>query len=178
MSDYMKMINLRNKLDMDFYNILGYDPEFSFYGSKQEGEYSFYIPIFKCKGDYRIELNFKIYYEDKMILLDEYNKYNSLDEISDEKLEDLLTDMQNLANVRIDALYITPTGIGLGSKIVNALVNRLKEIDTLSSIYLYPADNMAEKFWAKQGFKHSREEIDYKYYGWRVMNDWFYELNE
>lgn len=39
MSDYMKMINLRNKLDMDFYNILGYDPEFSFYGSKQEGEY-------------------------------------------------------------------------------------------------------------------------------------------
>ncbi|EOU1929643.1 hypothetical protein DMN34_11900, partial [Clostridium perfringens] len=108
---------------------------------------------------FRINLNFKILYENRIKLLGRYSRENSIDYMTDKELSEKLKEIQKLKYTRIEALYITPTGTGVGSEVVKILINRLKEIKDLKYILLYPASKDAERFWRKQGFTKTENKL-------------------
>lgn len=155
------MIELRNKLDMDFFNILGYDPEYKFHGNKKSRGYCFYITNKLSKKDsiYNISFCFKIYYEDTYDILRRYEKTNDTEHLSDDDLEAILKYIQDIKYASIEALYINPTRTGLGSKIVQSLIARLGETGKIEKIFLEAASLGSAKFWNRHGFV---DIIDYE----------------
>ena len=55
----------------------------------------------------------------------------------------------------IDGLYITPTGTGMGTRLMKTFITRLKEIEKLEKVYLSPRLGAID-FWNKIGFNKSK----------------------
>ncbi|NGU52441.1 GNAT family N-acetyltransferase [Clostridium perfringens] len=159
LEEYKIILDFINNVEKDIYekfngtiefqlvlNELGYDA------------YINYTDTLKELG-FRINLNFKILYENRIKLLGRYSRENSIDYMTDKELSEKLKEIQKLKYTRIEALYITPTGTGVGSEVVKILINRLKEIKDLKYILLYPASKDAERFWRKQGFTKTENKL-------------------
>ncbi|UXZ09212.1 hypothetical protein F1C14_01965 [Clostridium perfringens] len=57
--------------------------------------------------------------------------------MTDKELSEKLKEIQKLKYTRIEALYITPTGTGVGSEVVKILINRLKKRNKRFKIYTF-----------------------------------------
>lgn len=152
--NYKLMINLRNKLDMYFYNVLRTDYEFGFRSSKKDKSYDFHIKRKSNtnKNTHSIELTFTVFYEDVVDILNRYGKEHDTENISDEELDKILYEISDIKYVGIQALYIRPEGTGLGQKLIKEFIEIIRGIDKLEKIYLSPDGNYAKRFLKKIGF--------------------------
>lgn len=158
MENEILMRNLRNKLDMNLFNLLKFDPKYYFYGNKENQGYNFYIKN-RNQSLYRIEFTFKVWYEDELDILSRYEKENYTENISNEELDDILKRIKDIKYVTIYGLYITPKNTGMGTRVINCFLDELKKIGKIDEIYLHPDGLEAENFWSKLGFSKYR---DYK----------------
>lgn len=158
MENEIIMRNLRNKLDMNLFNLLKFDPEYHFYGDKDNKGYNFSIKNRK-QSSYRIEFTFKVWYEDELDILRRYEKENDIENISDEDLDDILKRINDIKYVTIYGLYITPKNTGMGTRVVNCFLDELKKIGKIEEVYLHLGGLEAENFWSKLGFSKYK---DYK----------------
>ncbi|MBU3103670.1 hypothetical protein [Clostridium gasigenes] len=148
------MRNLRNKLDMDLFNLVGFDPEHCFYGNKNNGGYNFYNKrkIEKDDSVYNIDFNFKVLYEDDLDILYRYEKENDIENISDKELGSILKNIKDIKYVVIYGLYITPKNTGMGNKFINCFIDNLKNVGKIEKVFLSPKGEDAERFWGSVGF--------------------------
>lgn len=151
------MRELRNDLDMSFYKNIGFNPEFYFHDHAGKNTYSFYMKnkINTDKSIYSIELSFSIHYEDKLDILYRYEKENDIENITEEKLDNILKKISDIKYLVIDWLDVNPTGIGMGTKLMNTFITRLRKIEKLEKVYLSPKLGAVD-FWNKIGFDKSK----------------------
>jgi hypothetical protein len=152
------IVDLRNKLDMDLFNIIKYDPEFKFYGSENKKEkYKFYISNRNNKKKKEsiytnVTFNFWLKYEEWGDVYRNYkDKFNS-EHITDEEIDIIVKANQDIKYAYIDGLYVTPKNTGVGSKIIKCFIKRIEEIGEIKAIFLTPKSSQAEKFWHNHGF--------------------------
>lgn len=147
-------MEFRNKLDMELFNLLGYDLEHIFCGNKKDDGYTFHNKIKegKDKGVYNIDFTFKILYEDTQDILSRYKKDNDIENMSDAELDIELNKIKDIKYCVIYGLYITPKNTGMGSKLINCFIENLKKIDKIQKVLLTPNGPDAERFWARLGF--------------------------
>lgn len=151
------MRELRNDLDMSFYNNIGFNPQFYFHDYIGKNTYNFYMKnkINTDKSIYSVELLFSIHYEDELDILYRYEKENDIENITEEKLDNILKKISDIKYVVIDGLYIKPTGTGMGTKLMNTFITRLRKIEKLEKVYLSPKLGAID-FWNKIGFNESK----------------------
>lgn len=150
------MIKLRNNLDVEFFKILGFDPEFKFNKSKVKEDFKFDIMVRsqKEKSKYRVEFKFSVIYEHYKETLRRYKKTNGITVIPNNKIDNIIERFSDIKYVKIDALYITPKNTGLGTKLMNSFLKEISKIEKLDMIYLHPQDENARRFWEKIGFSN------------------------
>ncbi|WP_061309021.1 GNAT family N-acetyltransferase [Clostridium botulinum] len=159
------MRNLRNELDIKLFNLFNlfkFDPEYYFYGDKDNSGYNFYIKN-KHQSSYQVEFTFKVCYEDQVDILNRYAKKNDIVNMSDYELDNIIDSIRDINHVIIYGLYISPKNTGMGTKVVNCFLDRVKKIGKIERIYLNPADSDAERFWNKLGFiqyRSYKETVD------------------
>lgn len=124
------MITLRNDLDMSFYDNIGFNPKFHFCKVIGKNMYRFYIKnnSNRDKSIYTVELVFSIHYDDDLDI-----KY-----------------------VLIQYLGITPKRTGMGTKLMNTFITKLRKIEKLKKVYLSPKLD-AIGFWNNIGFDESKD---------------------
>lgn len=145
------MRNLRNKLDMKLFNLFKFDPEYYFYGDKDNDGYNFYIEN-KHQSSYQIEFTFKVCYEDLVDILNRYAKKNDISNMSDYELDYILDGIRDINHVSIYGLYIKPKNTGMGTKVVMCFLDELKKTGKIERVYLHPDGSDAERFWSRLGF--------------------------
>lgn len=154
------MRNIRNKLDMKIFDLVSYDPEFRFFKYDNEIKYNFYnyCKANREKSVYGVDFGFSITGEDEVDILRRYEKNNNTEDMTDDEVDEIIKNINDIKYVIINGLYIRPRYTGLGTKIVNMFIEELKKIEKLKSIYLIPKDTDAKRFWMKMGF---REDMDF-----------------
>ena len=137
------------QLDLDFYNIVGFNPMFKFYGSMEEN-YSFHTNILYSKIiNYNIDFRFTINYIGSDILTIEELHSN----LSDEELEIILDKRRDINYIFIQYVAVRPHRQGIGTQLVKAFIKRIKAIDKIKIICLHPEGLEFEQFWTSIGFR-------------------------
>lgn len=152
------------KLNKIVYKIAKINPEFKCYGAKEDGYYTVYNE--NKSGDRRIDLSFRLYYPDKDSFF--YDKEaKGLDDEAFDRYVESKYNQSKLLYAEILWFSVEPKGTGIGSKIINELVETLKYMDSIEFILLHPKDSEAKNFWTKNKFIDRR---DLEYYDKRVRS--------
>lgn len=154
--DKYLMKQLCDQLNIDFFNILGFDPGFIFYGSFVDKGFGVYAAK---RSKYSIEFRFSTYYSEDSDVL----KNDDFDsELTDQELSEIADERRTLAFIFIEYVNVRSPGHGVGTLLVKSFLKRVKDIYQFKKIYLHPKDIRAKKFWRSVGFR-DRVLDDLKY---------------
>lgn len=142
---------LCDQLNIDFYNILGFNPEFKFHGSFVNERYVVYADNrFKSKCIYRIEFMFSLHYLKQLAVIKNVELGSGL---TDKEICKIAGYRNTLTSIFIQYLEVKPQSDGVGTLLMNSFLKRIKNICKFKKIYLTPQNVKVEKFWKSLGFE-------------------------
>ncbi|MDU1538284.1 MAG: hypothetical protein E6902_01580 [Paeniclostridium sordellii] len=148
--DEKRIRDICEKLNKIVNKITNINPDFIYWGAKEDGYYS--IGNKNKHGDSGIlDLSFRLHYPDKNSFL--YDKEaEGLDDEEFDRYVECRYNQSKLLYAEILWFSIEPKGNGIGTKIINELIEILKYIDSIEFIVLHPKDDDAKNFWMKNKF--------------------------
>lgn len=156
-------------LNYDFKKILGYNPEFKVLGSMENDYHRIYSNSIKrslLKSVYKIDFNIDFCYLRRADVL-EHIDYSIL---TDEQLDRKADYIRDITYIYINYVGVRPGGHGIGTKLMDIFIGRVKDINKIKKIYLHSKDERAKEFWEKIGFLKINNEI--------AMNDKIYPFDK
>ncbi|GEM_PF-5031358 len=151
LNDKNLISELCNQLNIDFFDILGFNPEFKFHGSFVNERFIVYADNrFNSKFKYSIEFMFSIHYLKQLDVLKKDELYSKL---TDQELCEIADERRTLTSIFIQYVGVSPPGHGVGTLLINSFLNRVKYICMFKKIYLTPQGIRAENFWRSVGFQ-------------------------
>ena len=173
--DENQIKKLCDNLNIKIGKVLGFNPQFKCYGSKEQGGYLFYNKSRYYKSNLQFEFSFKIEYANQMGLIKE-KEFNS--DISDAKLDVKLYNRSYLFVVDIYSLQIDPKGKGIGTKVYNIFLEEIKSIKSIKKIMLYANNDKAINFWSKNRFRNKDiEDLKDKRINRMFYSNLIYDIN-
>lgn len=169
--DKKRVKDICNRLNNAVNSILHIEPQFIYYGSKEDQYFTIYN---KNKSDdgVSIDLNFRLHYPDKDSFL--YDKEaKGLDDEEFDKYVECKYNQSKLFCAEINWFSINPKRKGYGTKIINELINSLKILETIEMILLHSKDNNAKSFWIKNNFIENN--LYDKRLSWYISDDMIYK---
>ena len=142
---------LCNQLSIDYFDILGFNPGFKTIAETD----NFYINAKKTsdnKSKYSIEFLFSIYYLEDKDALKREELYS--DDLTNQELHQIADERRELTSISVDSVIVRPNGQGIGTLLINSFIKRIRNINTIKKIFLYPQNTKAENFWRSVGFKN------------------------
>lgn len=147
-------------LSDDFCEVLGFNPQFKYYGGIKDDKYR----IYGCRyssgimlNSPCIEFNFKCAYlrtEDVLSHKDYFSK------LTDEELVYKADNIRDINYIDIEYVGVCPHGQGIGTELINMFLKRVKRIKKIKKIYLMSASIEARNFWSKMGFEYIDDNME------------------
>jgi GNAT superfamily N-acetyltransferase len=184
-TEKVKMKEIRNKylimrlcyeLDIVFNRIAGFDPQFKFNGEMKSSHYSIYSEKFSgTSSHYNVEFRFDIIYAKDYKVL---NREELCSDLTDEQLCRIADERRDICCVYVNYVRVRPQGQGIGTRLVGAFLRRIKEINKIKKIYLFPESQRAKRFWSSMGFRDINiSDLDDKLYPDSYHIQMVYDLN-
>ena len=154
-----------SRLKEEVKNITGYETEFFSCGSKEDGSFLIYNMDIYSNNPVFVNLRMELHYPDKELFKLERDIVN----LSPEKIEKYAERKyakSKMGCAEILDFVVTPKNQGYGSKVVEALLNILKEVEVVDIVTLSPQGEDAARFWSRNRFevpKVTDKELNIEY---------------
>lgn len=154
--DEKRIRDICEKLNKIVSRIAHIDPNFTYWGCKEDGYFNISNKN-KYSDTVGLDLSLRLFYPYK----DSFLFDKEAEELEDEEFDKYVECKYNqskLLYTQILWFSVEPKGKGIGTKIINELIETLKYIDSIEFIVLHPKDSKAKNFWSKNKFtdeKHS-----------------------
>ncbi|MCT4621891.1 MAG: hypothetical protein N4A62_21195 [Marinisporobacter sp.] len=131
----MSLKYLCEYLNTDFEKIIGFNPMMKIIGNRNEEEYTVYV----SNTERGLVFTFGCEYEKK------------------EGLDEKIQKISKIDFIKIFYMRVTPTGVGIGTRIWGKFLKRIENLDQFKTIRLSATKPKTIKFWKKIGFKKDGE---------------------
>ena len=169
--DEKRVKDICKKLNKTSLKLLNIESNFTYFGSKEDGGFTIYNKNKRNNKNF-LELNLRLNYPTKNSLYSKEAK-----DLSDKDYERYIECKYNkskLIYANINWISIEPKNKGIGSLIINDLIESLKLTESLEMILLHAKNKEAKSFWIKNNFIENndldsridplnREDMIYKY---------------
>lgn len=170
--DEKRVKDICNKLNSIVRDILDIEPQFIYFGSKENGYYTIYNEN-KYDSEISIDLNFILHYLNKSLFL--YDK--EARDLNDEEFEKYVECKYNQSKLfcaEINWFSINPKRKGYGTKVISELINIINITESVEMILLHSKEDNSRAFWIKNNFReyndydkrlanHISDDMIYKY---------------